>query len=182
MSYNLQNTIQLFNSGEKLKYLFFWGHSNSSEYVTKACFSQWFPSPFSKDSITYRTAEHWMMAKKAQLFNDEECFQKIIASSKPGEAKDLGRRVKNFDQATWEANRFEIVVEGNLLKFSQNPSLAEFLINTKNRVLVEASPVDNIWGIGMAISHPDINTPNNWKGQNLLGFALMKVRAQLKDN
>ena len=121
-----------------------------------------------------------MMAKKAELFNDNEVLVKIIKANSPAEAKKLGREVKNYDDKLWLANRYEIVKQGNHHKFSQNKDLKTFLINTKDRVLVEASPVDPIWGIGMATDHKDILNPEKWRGLNLLGFALMEVRDELK--
>lgn len=123
----------------------------------------------------------WMMAKKAELFNDNDVLVKIIKSNSPAEAKKLGREVKNYDDNLWLANRYEIVMQGNYHKFSQNADLKEFLINTKNRILVEASPVDAIWGIGMASDHKDIHNSEKWRGLNLLGFALMEVRDELRE-
>ncbi|KQX13030.1 NADAR family protein [Flavobacterium sp. Root420] len=163
------------------KFLFFWGHQpNKDGSISKTCFSQWWLSSFEVEGITYKTAEHWMMAKKAALFNDNEVLEKIIESNSPAEAKKLGREVKNYDDKLWLANRFEIVKQGNYHKFSQNADLKEFLINTNDRVLVEASPVDPIWGIGMASDDKDVMNPEKWKGLNLLGFALMEVRDELK--
>ena len=163
------------------KFLFFWGHQPSKDgTITKTCFSQWWLSSFKVNGVTYKTAEHWMMAKKAELFNDNEVLDKIIKANSPAEAKKLGRQVKNYDDAIWLENRFEIVKEGNYHKFSQNPDLKAFLLNTDERVIVEASPVDPIWGIGMAGDHKDVLNPAKWKGLNLLGFALMEVRDELK--
>jgi len=163
------------------KFLFFWGHQPSKDgIITKTCFSQWWVSPFVVDGITYRTAEHWMMAKKAELFKDNEIFEKIIQVNSPAEAKKLGREVRNYKDELWLASRYEIVKQGNLHKFYQNPDLRLFLINTKERILAEASPVDAIWGIGMASDHKDIHNPEKWRGLNLLGFALMEVRDELK--
>ncbi|KFF04760.1 NADAR family protein [Flavobacterium reichenbachii] len=163
------------------KYLFFWGHQpNKDGSISKTCFSQWWLSSFEVDGTTYKTAEHWMMAKKALLFNDQEVLEKIIQAKSPAEAKKLGREVKNYIDTVWLANRFEIVKEGNLHKFSQNKDLKEFLLNTNERVIVEASPVDPIWGIGMAGDHKDVLNPEKWKGLNLLGFALMEVRDELR--
>jgi len=130
--------------------------------------------------MIYKTAEHWMMAKKAELFRDNEVLARIIKANSPAEAKKLGREVKNYNENLWLAARFEIVKEGNYHKFSQNPELKTFLLNTKNRVLVEASPVDAIWGIGMASDDKDVMNPKKWKGLNLLGFALMEVRDELE--
>ena len=163
------------------KFLFFWGHQPSKDgTITKTCFSQWWISPFVVEGITYKTAEHWMMAKKAELFNDNEILEKIIQTISPAEAKKLGREVKNYVDSVWLENRYEIVKQGNLHKFNQNLDLRTFLMNTKDRVLVEASPVDVIWGIGLASDHKDIHNSEKWQGLNLLGFALMEVRDELK--
>lgn len=164
------------------KFLFFWGHQPSKDgTITKTCFSQWWISPFVVDGITYKTAEHWMMAKKAELFNDNEILEKIIQVNSPAEAKKLGREVRNYVDSVWLENRYEIVKQGNFYKFSQNLDLKEFLLNTKDRILVEASPVDAIWGIGMAGDHKDVLNPEKWRGLNLLGFALMEVRDELRE-
>lgn len=173
----LKGQIEL---GQPLKYVFFWGHTNKyNETVGKFCFSQWHVTPFTVDGVVYPTAEHWMMAHKALLFGDNEAYEKIIAASKPGEAKDLGRTVNGFDEAIWNAKRYEIVVQGNIHKFGKHPALAEYLLNTGDRVLVEASPVDTIWGIGLAADSDKINDIDAWRGLNLLGFALMEVRDAL---
>jgi ribA/ribD-fused uncharacterized protein len=175
MKYNIENITQ------DSKFLFFWGHQpNKDGSISKTCFSQWWLSSFEVDKVIYKTAEHWMMAKKAKLFNDDEVLAKIIKANSPAEAKKLGREVKNYDDKLWLANRYEIVKEGNYHKFNQNAALKTFLINTNDRVLVEASPVDPIWGIGMASDHKDVLNPEKWKGLNLLGFALMEVRDELK--
>ncbi|QFT55353.1 Swarming motility protein YbiA [Microbulbifer sp. THAF38] len=121
-----------------------------------------------------------MMYHKAKLFGDSNACKKILASPNPGEAKSIGRQVVGFNQNMWDKKRFDIVVNANLAKFSQNIELKEFLLNTENRVLVEASPVDNIWGIGLAQDSPKAQDPNTWKGLNLLGFALMEVRDKLR--
>lgn len=159
------------------KFLFFWGHQPSKDgSITKTCFSQWWQSSFTVDGITYPTAEHWMMAQKAKLFSDEEMFDKIIQAKSPAQVKQFGRQVRGFYQNIWVAQRFDIVVQGNYHKFSQNEALKEFLVYTKNRVLVEASPVDKIWGIGLTSDDSKAENPRLWKGLNLLGFALMEVR------
>lgn len=163
------------------KFLFFWGHQpNNDGSISKTCFSQWWLSSFEVDKVIYKTAEHWMMAKKAELFKDDAVLQKILQAKSPAEAKKFGREVKNYNETLWLAARFDIVKEGNYHKFSQNPELKTFLLNTKDRVIVEASPVDAIWGIGMAGDHKDVMNPKKWKGLNLLGFALMEVRDELK--
>lgn len=175
MKYNINNIVP------ESKFLFFWGHQpNKDGKITKTCFSQWWLSSFKVEKVTYKTAEHWMMAKKAELFQDEEVLEKILQADSPAEAKKLGRDVRNYDDKLWLENRYEIVKQGNYHKFSQNKDLKTFLLNTKDRVLVEASPVDSIWGIGMASDHKDALNPEKWQGLNLLGFALMEVRDELK--
>ncbi|QJB31362.1 NADAR family protein [Chitinophaga oryzae] len=180
MNYNNQWLIEKYQRKDKIKYLFFWGHGEStSGVVTQSCLSQWWVAPFRENGITYPTAEHWMMAGKARLFNDEAVLQRILKARTPAEAKKLGRQVRLFDPAVWDEHKSNIVIAGNLLKFSQHPDLKEFLINTKDRVLVEASPVDTIWGIGMKSDHEHVENPLRWRGQNLLGYALMAVRDKL---
>jgi len=176
MNYSIQQTRKAFDTGHSLKYVFFWGHTQKPGQVTKTCFSQWYDSPFTVDGTTFKTAEHWMMAEKARVFKDDEMYAQIIASNNPGHAKKLGRKVRNFDNAIWNAHKYQIVVTGNIHKFSQHPSFAEFLLNTHSRILVEASPYDRIWGIGLSKSAKNIENPHTWRGQNLLGFALMEVR------
>lgn len=181
MKYSINWLKSQLEKGLAFEYLFFWGHTAKTEgIIDKSCFSQWFPSPFVIDGISYATAEHWMMAQKARLFKDEESFQKIITAPKPADAKALGRAVSNFDPATWEASSFSIVVEGNKHKFLQNEELKKFLLSTADKVIVEASPPDKIWGIGLPQDAPGAQDPFTWQGTNLLGFALMEVRDILK--
>jgi ribA/ribD-fused uncharacterized protein len=167
--------------GERIDYLFFWGHKASPDgRTTKQCFSQWWPARFTVDGTLYKTAEHFMMAGKARLFGDRETLARILTAPDPGSAKRLGRMVRGFDEERWNEERSEIVVRANVEKFGQNPPLREFLLNTGERVLVEASPMDRIWGIGMAESDPRARFPNQWQGLNLLGFALMEARTILR--
>ena len=169
--------INHLNHGASVKYLFFWGHQPKKlEVIDKSCLSQWYESSFCIDDIEYATAEHYMMAEKARLFHDHEICDRILDAEHPGEAKKLGRLVKGFQQEIWQDQRFEIVVRGNVAKFEQNQSLNDYLLSTSNRVLVEASPRDRIWGIGLAATDPKAANPYQWVGLNLLGFALMEVR------
>ena len=172
--------IAALGQGARFDYLHFWGHRPSaSSAVTKSCFSQWFVAPFEHEGCRYATAEHFMMARKAELFGDLECQEKILQTDDPSKAKALGRRVRGFDEQRWLDHRWQIVVTANHLKFDQNGELKEFLLATGNKILVEASPVDSIWGIGLAADAPEASNPFAWKGLNLLGFALMEVRALL---
>lgn len=182
MKYTNEKIIERFNNNETLKFLFFWGHQpNKDGSIGKSCFSQWWETPFEIDGITYPTAEHYMMAGKARLFKDEEILQKILNATHPNDAKKLGRKVKNFTPELWNEHKFAIVLEANYAKFSQNETLKEYLVNTKDRIIVEASPVDPIWGVGLAADNPNATNPTKWKGHNLLGYVLMEVRDRLSN-
>lgn len=177
---SVSELIASMDSGHRPKFLFFWGHTPlSSGSIGKSAFSQWFDAPFVVDEVRYPTAEHFMMAEKARLFGDEDIRSLVLAAPTPNKAKQLGRAVRGFDDARWVAARFDVVVAANLAKFSQNAAMGDFLLSTGNRVIVEASPVDKVWGIGMAADDPDAEVPSRWKGLNLLGFALMEVRDRL---
>ncbi len=174
--------VSYVNRGKKVKYLFFWGHQSKGNNISKSCFSQWYTSPFSEDGKRFATAEHYMMYGKAKLFNDIDAMGKALDAKNPGAVKAVGRSVRGFDQAIWDANKFDLVVNANLAKFGNNKELSDFLLNTGKRVLVEASPVDKVWGIGLAQDDDTATNPNLWKGENLLGFALMEVREQLMNS
>jgi len=172
--------INVYQSGSPYKYLAFWGHRQKTQNIAdKSCLSNWFPAPFTIEGVTYPTSEHHMMAQKAILFGDQDIFTQIVAADSPGKVKSLGRKVKNFSEDLWVSKRFEIVLEGNLAKFSQNPTLQTFLLSTKKRVIIEASPVDKVWGVGLAADDPKITNPTLWNGENLLGFVLMETRERL---
>jgi len=178
---NNQELIEAFNRGAKIKYIFFWGHTQPKDgSVNKSCFSQWYPAPFEIEGVRYATAEHYMMAEKARCFDDLEIEQKVVACSCPKAAKAFGRAVKNFDPKVWNVAGYKAVVRGNVAKFSQNENMLDLLLKTKNRVIVEASPRDRVWGIGMGQSNPHVENPNFWKGRNLLGYALMEARKELE--
>ena len=168
-------------TGARVKYLHFWGHRPLPDgRVGASCLSQWWPSPFTVDGVRYATAEHWMMAAKARLFRDAEAERLALAAEHPAEAKKAGRLVRGFDDAVWARERFRIVVEGSVHKFAAHPELRGFLLGTGERVLVEASPLDRVWGIGGAATDPGAGDPERWKGPNLLGFALMEARERLR--
>lgn len=121
-----------------------------------------------------------MMAEKARLFDDMEMLHQILIAKSPAAAKRLGRKVRGFEESTWEHHRVEIVVEGLFRKFSLQDDLKMYLLGTGKKVLAEASPHDRIWGIGMKKEDTRAKNPCFWKGLNLLGFALMDVREELK--
>jgi ribA/ribD-fused uncharacterized protein len=145
------------------------------------CLSQWYPSPMQIDGVTFPTAEHYMMWRKARLFGDVDIERRLLENDSPAVAKQLGRRVRNFRSDFWDRQRFEVVVEGSIAKFEQNATLLEYLLATEDGVLAEASPVDNIWGVGFEAADPRARDPHQWTGLSLLGFALMQARDRLTD-
>ena len=152
------------------KYVFFWN----------GIYSQWHPAPMTIDKIEYNTAEQYMMHQKALLFGDEEVAELIMKETNPSEQKKYGRMIKNFDKAVWDKNCLAIVYEGNLAKFKQNEDLKEEMLSTGDKIFVEASPYDNIWGIGLGEDAEGIENPSFWLGLNLLGQALTLVKNELK--
>lgn len=178
--YNLPDLKEAYNAENNFKFLFFWGHTPAADgHISETCLSQWWMCPFQVDGVEYSCAEQFMMAEKARMFRDQEMLANIMEASHPKEMKAYGRAVVSFDKEAWDKTCYEIVKRGNYAKFSQNPELLHFLLATKNRILVEASPRDRIWGIGMGKANPDALCPLKWRGKNLLGFALTEVRDQL---
>lgn len=180
MRYYREDLIRRIRQGEEMAYFLFWGHTEKPGRVTKSCFSQWYPCRFTADGVEYCCTEQYMMAQKALLFGDTEVYEMIMASDQPKEIKALGRKVRNFDHKKWDENKYRIVLNGNIAKFSQNEPLKEFLLGTGSAVLAEASPYDDIWGIKLPADHPDAKDPAKWQGENLLGFALMDTRDILR--
>ena len=182
MTYPLdrQSLNERIEAGDSFEYYFFYGHKQKGEAVDASCLSQWFPCSFEIEGITYSTAEHWMMACKARLFEDNEMLEQILDAPDPKAAKALGRKVRNFDGETWGQNNVRFVTEGNLAKFHQNPDLNSFLQSTGETIIVEAAGRDVIWGIGLGASNPKAQDPRTWRGRNLLGFVLTDVREQLR--
>lgn len=162
------------------EFLPFWGHQQTGVRIQKSCLSQWYPSSFQVDVVRYSCMEQYMMAMKARLFDDRAAEQEIMAAAQPGKIKALGRGVQGFDEATWDRFKYAVVCTGNYYKFVQNESLRHFLLKTGDAVLVEASPYDTVWGIGLEAHHPDVGDPTHWRGKNLLGFALMEVREEIR--
>jgi ribA/ribD-fused uncharacterized protein len=154
----------------KDKYHFFWGGE----------FSQWYPSTFEIDGKTYNCAEQYMMYQKALHFGDISTAKRIMKEPRPKEQKALGRSITPFDADSWMNVCFEIVKRGNVAKFTQNPKLLKVLLSTGDKELVEASPYDKIWGIGLSETDPKIYDKSNWDGLNLLGKVCMEVREELK--
>ncbi|MFD6322165.1 NADAR family protein [Streptomyces sp. NPDC058442] len=177
-----ETLVEALRAGRRVKYLYFWGHRPLPDgRIGASCLSQWWPSPFTVDGVRYATAEHWMMAAKARLFADPEGEQRVLAAQHPGQAKEAGRLVRGFDEEIWRRERFRVVVEGSVHKFAAHADLRAFLLGTGERVLVEASPVDRVWGIGLAATDERAMDPEQWRGPNLLGFALMRARTRLRE-
>jgi len=143
-------------------------------------FSQWYKSEFTEDGKTFCTAEQYMMYRKAMLMGDPNTATRIMQTNNPRVQKMLGREIQGFDSKLWDENKEQIVYEGNMLKFTQNPDLKQILMDTEDYIIVEASPEDSIWGIGMDADHALRCEPSKWPGLNLLGKAIMKVRDTLK--
>lgn len=148
-------------------------------FFLRGVLSQWHRSPFVCKGVHFPTCEHFMMFNKAVLFQDMETAAKILDTPHPREAKELGRRVRNFNQTTWEMARQGFVISGNYLKFNMHTSMREVLLSTEGTLLVEANQYDSIWGIGMSIDDPAIEDRRNWRGENLLGWCLTQVRETL---
>lgn len=158
-------------------HVYFWGGH----------FSQWAPSVFRAEVLDagewlFANAEQYMMAGKAALFRDASAFKAIMKTADPRRIKDLGRQVRKFDEDTWKANAEQIVYAGNYAKFSQSGGYLHYLLGTEDRIIVEGSPYDRIWGVGISWSDPRIEDEANWRGENLLGKAIMRVRNELKPN
>lgn len=142
--------------------------------------SQWFHSDFVVKEVEYNTAEQYMMAMKAAEFGDTDIQQEIMESESPRDQKALGRQVRDFDPDHWNAVARDHVYEGNYAKFTQNEGLKLCLLATGDKELVEASPTDRIWGIGLGIDDERREDRGNWRGTNWLGEVLMKVRDDIR--
>ena len=177
---SVEDVIRAEDTGQRLKYIYFWGHEPRRDgRIGASCLSQWWPAEFTVDGLVFPTAEHFMMHRKALLFGDEDTATRILRARHPHEAKNLGREVRGYDDDVWASNRFDVVVAGNLAKFGQHALLCRYLLGTSDRVLVEASPLDRIWGIGLTADDDRAVSPRTWQGGNLLGFVLMAVREEL---
>jgi len=176
---NLKELLTQIKQGKSFSYLFFWGHREKTLGIAdKSCFSQWYARGFWIDEVYYPTAEHYMMVEKARLFEPSR-MEMVLMAKTTQEVKLLGRSIKHFDEKILFEKSFDIVLKGNIAKFSQHEDLKRFLLSTGNKVLVEASINDKIWGIGMLAKDKRASTPLEWNGLNTLGFVLMKVRDKL---
>lgn len=152
--------------------------SEQFTFFWRGIYSQWWTSSFEVDGILYNCAEQFMMAEKARLFNDPVALKKIMAETNPHQQKMLGKTVKGFKQDVWDNNARRIVYNGNYAKFTQNAELKALLLSSVG-TLVEASPYDKIWGIGLSEREHSAKIRSQWKGTNWLGEVLTKLRANL---
>ena len=141
--------------------------------------SNWYPSRFVFEGVEFSSMEQYMMYQKAILFHDTKIAEQIMKTEDVAEIKQLGRLVSGYDDHIWSGVRQIVVYEGLMAKFSQNDDLKEKLIATGDAVLAECAVKDQVWGIGLSMTDPNRHEISKWKGQNLLGFALMKVREKL---
>lgn len=142
-------------------------------------FSNWYRADFTVDGRQFSSVEQYMMYEKAMLFGDKETAEKVLEVHDAAEIKALGRQVKNYDDGKWNGIRQIVVYNGALAKFSQNPELSAKLASTGDSLLAECEPSDKIWGIGMSLDDDRRRVPEQWQGQNLLGYTLMMVRKQI---
>jgi ribA/ribD-fused uncharacterized protein len=164
------STLKQNKMRETEKYVLFWS----------GIYSQWYAAPMMINGIKFNTCEQYMMYQKALLFKDEEVANEIMKETNPRNQKALGRKIRNFNDQEWKQNCMRIVYEANLAKFTQNPELRAALLSTGDKILVEASPKDFIWGIGMHYDDEGVENPANWKGTNLLGQTLTLVKHEIK--
>ncbi|MEK6828787.1 MAG: NADAR family protein [Nanoarchaeota archaeon] len=143
-------------------------------------FSQWHPSKFIIDGVEFNKCEQYMMYKKALMFGDFESAKKVMATSNPKEQKQIGREVKGFKDDVWIKYCRKIVYDANVAKFTQNPDLLKTLMDTGEAILVEASPYDKRWGIGLGAENPFAQDRSTWQGLNWLGEAITQVRKDIK--
>lgn len=155
-----------------------WNHTVTDTFVFffGGPFSQWASCKFEVAGKEYDSTEQYMMAQKALYFKDIEAYERIMSTSNPRDQKAIGREIKGFDIPQWQMVCEDIVYTANVAKFTQNEELRQTLIESGDRIIVEASPYDKIWGIGLAEGDPRCENSNLWEGKNLLGIALMRVR------
>lgn len=166
--------------GKTYEYIYFWGHRPDPNGITKACLSQWYAAGFEHEGRYFPTAEHWMMYHKALVAGDQESARAVLVEPSARAVKAIGRKVKNYDDKLWATRKYPIVIEGNVMKFGGSRKLRDYLLGTGDAILVEASPYDDQWGIGMGIDEARrLDDPAQWRGTNLLGWALMEARERL---
>jgi ribA/ribD-fused uncharacterized protein len=165
--------------GESIPVLAFYGHTAKADGPGTWVLSNWWPSPFEVEGVSYSDMEMFLMAEKARLFCDADALEDALSATDPSESKAAGRRVRGFDDNTWKAHRFEIALRGLRAKFTSTPELREYLLSSAPSLIVEAAPRDRVWGVWMGPGNPLVTQPSQWRGLNLLGLALTCVRDDL---
>lgn len=174
---NRADLIDAIGSGFEADYLMFpdWGGQPPVGWLAPFC-----PTPFENQGVIFHSAEHWFMYGKALLFSDVETASRILRQRLPMQAQQLGRNVRNFNEAIWEHEREQIMFGANLAKFTALPELRSYLLSTWPKILVQASAMDDTWGSGLDLGDPLVRRPATWPGKNLGGFSLMQVRERLR--
>lgn len=151
-------------------HVYFWG----------SILSNWYSCKFEYKEHKFQNSEQAFMWLKAVHYNDNEIAEQILKTPNPRDNKELGRQIKGFNRKDWGLHCLDYMIDVNLAKFKQNKNLLKDLLSTGDKTIVEASPSDVIWGIGLHWNNDDVLDESKWKGQNLLGITLMTVRTKLK--
>lgn len=156
-----------------------WRITDTHVYFWGSIYSQFYLVPVYHDGIMFKSAEHFMMYHKAMTFGDTAIAKQILTVDEPKDAKKLGKKVARFSEEIWGRRKKRVVTLGSILKYTQNPHLLEILTRDKDKILVEASPYDRIWGIGLHYTDDLVLDQANWRGENLLGECLMEARRRI---
>ena len=168
--WNVEMIKEKYDNGDKLKLdIFFEGDFTQDE-----------KSDFEIKDISYMGVDQYLLANRAKLFKDQEMLERIMESKSIRQAKLFGRKIRNFNQDKWDKHKLNMSYVANLCKFQQDENLKFKLLETEDKILVYANVYDSVWGVGKKITDLDIRNPHSWKGENLLGFILMKVRDDLR--
>lgn len=168
---NVEEVLKRYDDGRQLKFEIFYDGD----------FAQFEKSNFTIKNVNYFCVEHYLLASRAILFNDKEMLEKIMESKSIRQAKIFGKNIRNFNQEVWDKHKLNMSYVSNLCKFQQDEVLKFKLLETENSILVNADVYDDVWGIGKKITDLDIRNPHSWRGENYLGFILMKIREDFKN-
>lgn len=174
MKYNKQQYI---NSPDNHEFVFF--GQDSTENTDNACLNLWHSLPFSRDIFDYLYIGQYIIAEKAQVFENDELAKQITKTADPQQIMALDKQIKNFNPVIWDKVKYSVALNAYYYKFSQHQALRDFLLSTDDKILVFADPTDDVWGIGATQNH-NICDILAWRGENLLGFSLMEVRDELR--
>lgn len=157
--------------------------TNTHLFFLRGVFSNFASTPqLEYDGIKFNSTEQAFMYAKAKLFNDTTSMIAIVREKRPAQAKQLGRGVQGFDPVIWDKHKYQLMLDVNLCKYTQFENYRNYLINTGDKILVEANGKDRIWGIGLYALDYRAQYESKWQGQNLLGKVLMEIRSMLKDH